>query len=60
MKPWYQSKTILANAVPVVLAVGDQLAGAGALAALGPWALPAWAIANIVLRATTSQPIGSK
>lgn len=60
MKPWHQSKTILANAGAVALAVGDQLAGTGALAALGPWALPAWGIVNILLRAATTAPIGAK
>lgn len=59
-KPWYQSKTIAANAVPVALAVGDHLAGTGALAALGPWALPAWAVVNIVLRTTTTKPLSSR
>lgn len=57
MKPWYQSKTIWLNIAATAATLGDALTGAGIL---GPQAAAAVAIGNVLLRAVTTTPIGSK
>lgn len=59
MKRWYQSKTIWANLAGIVGAAGAYFSGdAAAQSAAVPAAV--MALANLVLRLTTSQPIGAE
>lgn len=54
MKPWYKSRTIWLNAAAAVLGIADQVAGTGVG---GVWLVPMLGVANMVLRAMTTQPL---
>lgn len=58
MKRFFQSKTMWFNLGVIALGTVEQVAGTGVLGAHGDTVLQATGVANMILRALTSQPIG--
>ena len=64
-KPWWQSRTLWANAIVVGLTLAVQVAAGFGLApapapdpTLAAWAVVLVAVINMALRAVTRQPLG--
>ncbi len=56
-KKWWQSKTMLLNLGAILLGTAEQVAGTGLLGPSGDTVLQVTGIANMLLRAITTQPI---
>lgn len=54
MKPWYQSKTVLVNALILLLAVADAAQALPVPATWAPYIIAAASVLNVALRLTTS------
>lgn len=58
MTPWWKSRTMLFNLGVIALGTAEQVAGTGALGAHGDTVMQVTGIANMILRAITTGPVG--
>jgi hypothetical protein len=59
MKPWYQSKTVLVNALILLLAVADAAQALPIPATWAPYIIAAASVLNVALRLTTNTGLTS-